>query len=73
MSRSNSTDTNMTRNDLAACLEQLARQLRDGEFKHEENTWSVPENLSAIVNIKEKRGRIQTKIKWQWSTFEEYD
>jgi len=62
----------MSPKELAGQLEAIARQLRDGEFKTESGSWPVPEALTAKIKIVEKKGRLQTRIKFKWSTVEHY-
>ena len=61
------------RQELAEYLEQLATALRKGEFETAEHRWSIPDKLQAKISHKEKKGRIDTKIKWRWSTLEQYE
>lgn len=63
----------MRRQELADYLEQLATALRKGEFETAEHRWSIPDKLQAKISHKEKKGRIDTKIKWRWSTLEQYE
>jgi XXXCH domain-containing protein len=63
----------MQRQELADYLEQLATALRQGNFETAEHRWSIPDKLQAKISHKEKKGRIDTKIKWRWSTLEQYD
>ena len=63
----------MQRQELADYLEQLATAMRNGEFETAEHRWSVPDKLHAKISHKEKKGRINTKIKWRWSTLEQYE
>jgi len=58
--------------ELADQLEEIARQLRSGTFDAEGRQWSVPDTLEARIKHKEKKGRIETKLKWQWSTLADY-
>jgi XXXCH domain-containing protein len=62
-----------SRLELADQLEKLARQLRSGTFDAEGRQWSVPEAVEAQIKHKEKKGRIETKLKWRWSTLEDYE
>ncbi|CAB1056471.1 hypothetical protein D1BOALGB6SA_1208 [Olavius sp. associated proteobacterium Delta 1] len=62
-----------TRLELADHLEKIARQLRSGTFDTEGKQWSVPETFEARIKHKEKKGRIETKLKWRWSTLADYD
>ena len=59
--------------ELADHLENIARQLRDGTFNVEGGQWSVPETFEAKIKHKEKKGRIETKLKWRWSTLADYE
>ena len=59
--------------ELADQLEKIARQLRSGTFESEGQQWSVPETVEARIKHKEKKGRIQTKLKWRWSTLADYE
>ena len=63
----------MQRQELADYLEQLAAALRKGEFETAAHRWSIPDKLQAKISHKEKKGRIDTKIKWRWSTLEQYE
>jgi len=58
--------------ELADQLEAMARQLRDGQFKTESGSWPVPEAVTAKIKIVEKKGRLQTRIKFKWSTVDHY-
>ena len=59
--------------ELADHLEDIARQLRSGTFDTGGRQWSVPESLNAKIKHKEKKGRIETKLKWRWSTLADYE
>jgi len=59
--------------ELADYLEKIARQLRSGTFEAEGSRWSVPEAFEARIKHKEKKGRIETKLKWRWSTLADYE
>jgi XXXCH domain-containing protein len=61
------------RMELADYLEKIAQQLRSGKFEAEGRQWSVPETFEARIKHKEKKGRIETKLKWRWSTLADYD
>ena len=63
----------MQRQELADYLEQLATALRKGSFETGEQCWSIPDKLPAKISHKEKKGRIETKIKWRWSTLAQYE
>lgn len=58
--------------ELADQLESMARQLREGHFKTDSGSWPVPETLKAKIKIVEKKGRLQTRLKFKWSTVEHY-
>ena len=62
-----------TRDELADYLQNLADQLRSGRFNAGDREWSVPSQLIAQIKHKEKKGRIKTKLKWRWSTLEDYN
>ena len=62
-----------TRAELADYLQKLAEQLRSGSFESDDRNWSVPDQLTAKIKHKEKKGRIETKLKWRWSTLEDYN
>ena len=62
-----------SRLELADHLEKIAGQLRSGTFDTEGTQWSVPETFEAGIKHKEKKGRIETKLKWRWSTLADYD
>ena len=59
--------------ELADQLEKIARQLRSGTFDTEGRQWSIPESFEARIKHKEKKGRIETKLKWRWSTLADYE
>jgi XXXCH domain-containing protein len=63
----------LQRQELADYLEQLAEALRKGDFETGAHRWSIPDTLQAKISHKEKKGRIDTKIKWCWSTLEQYE
>lgn len=58
--------------ELADQLETMARQLRNGHFKTHSGSWPVPDVLKAKIKIVEKKGRLQTRLKFKWSTVEHY-
>ena len=58
--------------ELAERLEEMARQLRQGQFETEGRRWPVPETLKSKIKVVEKKGRLQTRLKFQWSTVEHY-
>ena len=57
---------------MADYLEQLATALRRGNFETGDRCWMIPDKLQAKISHSEKKGRIDTKIKWRWSTLEQY-
>jgi XXXCH domain-containing protein len=57
---------------LADQLEKIAAQLRSGTFEVRGRRWTIPDALRAEIRHKEKKGRIETKLKWRWSTLAEY-
>ena len=57
---------------LADRLEAMARQLRDGKFETHSGSWPVPESFSAKIKIIEKKGRLQTSLKFRWPTVDHY-
>ncbi len=59
--------------ELAEQLEQIATQLKSGAFQVEGRHWSVPERLNAKIKHKEKKGRFSSKIKFRWSSLADYD
>ena len=73
MSAKEKSERRFTRLELADYLEQLAAQLRKGVFETAGREWSVPDRLESEIAYKEKKGRLETKLKWRWSTYEEYE
>ena len=67
------TEKEFNRVELADYLEKIAQHLRSGKFEAEGRQWSVPETFEAMIKHKEKKGRIETKLKWRWSTLADYD
>ncbi len=63
----------LNRDELAEVLEELAGALRNGTFELDAHRWPVPEVLGVQLKHKEKKGRIRTRIEWQWSTLADYD
>ena len=68
----NKIEKKMSPTELADQLEAMARQLRNGRFKTASGSWPVPEALAAKIKIVEKKGRLQTRLKFKWSTVEHY-
>jgi XXXCH domain-containing protein len=60
------------RRELGDYLVALGEQIRQGAFQAEGQTWPVPNEVEAEIHLKEKKGRITAKLKWQWSTLTEY-
>ena len=65
-------ENNLSRENLADSLEDLARGLRQGQLEVEGTTWSVPEDVEAKLHLKEKKGRLVLKLKCKWETLPEY-
>jgi len=63
----------LNRLELAEHLEKIAAQLRSGAFELDGRQWTIPEAFTAEIKHKEKKGRIETKLKWRWSTLADYD
>lgn len=61
------------REELADYLENLAQQLRYGSFEVNGSQWGVPERLDTKIEVKEKKGCINAKVRFQWSILDEYD
>ena len=59
--------------ELAEYLEKIAEQLRSGKFVVEGRPWTIPERLKSQIKHREKKGRIEIKLKWQWSTLPDYE
>jgi XXXCH domain-containing protein len=59
--------------ELADYLEKIAGELRSGTIEAGGRRWSIPESIRARVKHKEKKGRIETKLKWRWSTLNDYE
>jgi len=64
--------TTLRRQDLADLLEQLARELREGSVSVGDRTWKVAETVEVKTSLSEKKGRFTSKLKWHWSTLDEY-
>ena len=61
-----------SRNELADYLKILAEQLCAGKLISEKKMWTVPENIAAKIQLKEKKGRIEFKLNCRWSTLGDY-
>ena len=59
--------------ELADYLEKIADELRSGTISTAGRQWSIPEVIEAKLKNREKKGRIETKLKWRWSTLDDYD
>ena len=59
--------------ELADYLEKIARELRSGTLEADGRQWSIPKSIDAKIKHSEKKGRIETKLKWGWSTLSDYD
>jgi XXXCH domain-containing protein len=59
--------------ELADHLENIAGQLRKGMLEIDGRRWSIPQTFKAEIKHKEKKGRIETKLKWRWSTLSDYE
>ncbi len=62
----------LERQELAALLENLARQLRDGAVSVDGHSWEVADRLTVKTRFSEKKGRFTARIKWRWSTLDAY-
>ena len=69
----NKIEKEFNRLELADYLEKIAGELRSGTLEAEGRQWSIPESIDAQIKHKEKKGRIETKLKWRWSTLSDYD
>ncbi len=64
--------TTLQREELADLLELLARQLREGTVSVGSRSWKVAESIVLKTSFVEKKGRFTSKVKWHWSTLDEY-
>jgi XXXCH domain-containing protein len=62
----------MTRLELADYLTDLGQQLRQGALAVQGRRWTVPDDLSVSMEIKEKKGHLGAKLHWSWSTLDDY-
>ena len=69
----NKIEKEFNRLELAEYLEKIAGELRSGTIAADGRQWSIPETIQARVKHKEKKGRIETKLKWRWSTLSDYE
>jgi XXXCH domain-containing protein len=63
----------LPRQELADYLENLAQQLRSGSFEVEGKPWGVPDRLDTKIEIQEKKGCVNAKVRFRWSVLDEYD
>jgi XXXCH domain-containing protein len=63
----------LPRQELADYLEKLAQQLRRGSFEVEGKPWNVPERLDTKIEVQEKKGCVNAKVRFRWSVLDEYD
>ena len=68
----NALNNNVSREELAARLEEWARGLKAGRLEVEGKTWNVPAQVAAQVHLKEKKGCLTLKLKCRWATLAEY-
>ncbi len=61
-----------SRLEFADYLQSLADQFREGTISLEKADWTVPETFGAKIQVKEKKGRIEAKLQWRWSTLADY-
>jgi XXXCH domain-containing protein len=59
--------------ELAEYLNHLSEQLRRGALEAQGRHWTVPEDLHARLEFKEKKGHLVAKLSWSWSTLGDYD
>jgi XXXCH domain-containing protein len=62
-----------SRLELADYLQDLSAQLRRGALAAQERHWTVPDELEVGMQFKEKKGRLNVKLSWSWSTLKDYD
>ncbi len=70
---SSENEKTLSRIQLADFLDSLSQQLRSGALDFEGRTWSIPDQLTTKIGLKEKKGRLVAKLKWEWSTLGEYE
>ncbi len=63
----------LTRLELADYLKSLSDQLRRGALEAHGRQWTVPDEFDVRMEFKEKKGHLQAKLSWSWSTLEDYD
>ena len=69
----NKIEKTFNRIELADYLEKIAGELRSGTLEADGRQWSIPESINTKIRQREKKGRIETKLKWRWSTLGDYD
>lgn len=67
------TEKKLNRKELAKEFDKLARRIREGSFSSGKRAWSVPDEIDTKFRFKEKKGRFEAKVKFRWSTLEDYD
>jgi len=58
---------------LADYLDHLSQQLRGGALAAQGRHWTVPEEFTVRMAVKEKQGRLVAKLSWSWTTLGDYD
>ena len=66
------TEKEFSRFEFADYLQFLADQFRYGRISMESSDWTVPESFEAKIQVKEKKGRMEAKLQWRWSTLADY-
>lgn len=61
------------REELADYLENLAQQVRQSSFEVGGTRRGVPDHLDTLIEIKEKKGCVNAKVRFRWSVLDEYD
>jgi XXXCH domain-containing protein len=69
----NKIEKTFNRIELADYLEKIAGELRSGTLEADGRQWSIPESINTKIRQREKKGRIETKLKWRWSTLGDYN
>ena len=72
-SMKNKIERGFLREELADYLENLAQQLRSSSFEVEGTQRGVPEQLDTKIEVKDKNGCINAKVRFRWSALDEYD
>jgi XXXCH domain-containing protein len=62
----------MSRLELADYLTNLGEQLRRGALAVQGRQWKVPDDLFVRLEFKEKKGHLNAKLSWSWSTLGDY-